>query len=103
MPHPDWPIPPIWPEHLPLIRELLSPRVFQQLLEEHPELQRIPFLLLRCGVGDREPSDNENAGQPFYGRPASSSSELPCLNVASATDRVLGWCHRPGPSGTHFR
>jgi hypothetical protein len=37
-----WPIPPIWPEDLPPIRQLMSPRAFQRLLEQHPEMPHGP-------------------------------------------------------------
>lgn len=35
----DWPKPPIWSEYLPLIRELLTPEDFEQMLTGAVNLQ----------------------------------------------------------------
>ena len=57
MDHRDWPIPPIWPDDLPLIRELLTEEEYAELLRRMVQvLPNGPLLDYRQAFG--EPSNN---------------------------------------------
>ena len=50
----DWPKPPIWPEDLPLIRELLTEEEFEKLLSRMVQvLPNGPLLDYRQALGGR--------------------------------------------------
>ena len=51
----DWPKPPIWPEHLPLIRELLTDEEYAELLRRLVQvLPNGPLLDYRQVFGEHE-------------------------------------------------